>query len=299
LYPLLVAAGAWLLGRTTQAMGGAGRAVWGAIAVLQLLPGTVSAVEMATRMRSTLHAAVVARTTLQRNAPAGSVVIVERQLGESLDAIGQWKLVEENLVGGVGPRVGPDRPGLRRGGIRPVARGGQLQANADSDQPSPQQLNKNHAQRARYDGVNAAERQARVWDDIRKWAGDQPVYWYARSLDLVENSLPDGADYELITEIDAPSMINPGGGAGGPGRGGPGRGGLGRGGPMMGGGLPPGAGGRGPPLLNQRSGGPSMNFPPNAGVPGAALGQGQNQKLQLVKIVFAKTESGAAPNSSR
>jgi hypothetical protein len=52
-------------------------------------------------------------------------------------------------------------------------------------------------------------------------------------------------------------------------------------------------------MMNQRGGGPGMDFPLLPGMPGAVLGQGQSQKLQLVKIVFAKTESGATPTSSR
>lgn len=140
-------------------------------------------------MQTTLRAAATARTTLEKQVPAGSVVVVERQLGESLDATGQWRLADESLIAGLG------------------LRGGQRPANFDPDQPNPQQMDKNRAQRARYDGLAPRERQARVWADLRGWAGGRPIYWYARSLDAMENALPEDADYESVrgAELMLPS----------------------------------------------------------------------------------------------
>lgn len=293
-FPLLAVAGAWLLSRAATA-GDAGRAVWVTVAVLQLLPAGAASSQMAARMQATLRAAAQARTTLEKQAPAGSVVVVERQLGESLDATGQWRLVDESLVGGLGLRGGPTgamAPGLRRTGVEagPGRRIGQRPAGFDPDQPNPQQMDKNRAQRARYDGLAPRERQARAWADLRAWAGEKPVYWYARSLDAVENALPEDADYESVAEIDAPAMMGPGGaGRGGMAGRGPGGPGGGRG-PMMGGAFPPNAGGMRPPGMNPPDGGPGMAFSNPPGGPGAQPGGfPQNQKLRLVKITFAKT----------
>jgi 4-amino-4-deoxy-L-arabinose transferase-like glycosyltransferase len=282
LFPLLAAAGAWLLARVTGVLGSAGRAVWIAIAVLQLVPATAAAIQQATRTHASLRAGAQARAVLAKFAPAGSVVIVEHQLGESLDATGQWRLVEENLVGGgLGPRGGLVGPGQRRGAAGLAAPAG---ATAEPDQPSPQQLNKNRAQRARYDGVTRAERQARVWADLSAWAGGRPVYWFTRSLDAVENALPDEADYESLAEVDAPTMMGPGGGRGG-------GGGAMMGGPPPAGGFAPG--GLRPPLPNQ----PGMNYQAVPGARGVPPGMAQNPKLRLVRIMFA--QAAVAPASSR
>ncbi len=296
-FPLLAVAGAWLLTRVTAAAGDAGRAVWITVAVLQLLPAGAAAGQMATRMQTTLRAAAQARTTLEKQVPAGSVVVVERQLGESLDATGQWRLVDESIAGSIGPRngpAGPLAPGGRRGAPGPGAgrRGGQRPANFDPDQPNPQQVDKNRAQRARYDGVPPRERQARAWADLRAWSGGKPIYWYARSLEAVENALPDDANYESIAEIDAPLMMGPGG-AGRGGMAGRGPTGTGGRGPMMGGGFNPNAGGMGPPMMNSPpDGGADMNLPAFPGGRGGMQGIPQNQKLRLVKITFAQTGGG-------
>jgi 4-amino-4-deoxy-L-arabinose transferase-like glycosyltransferase len=271
LYPLLAVAGAWLVARLMDAVGGAGPAVGVAAAVLQLLPAGAAARATTERMQTTLRAAAKARTTLERHAPPGSVAIVDRQLAESLDATGQWRIVEESLVGGMALRGGlPGGPGPagRRGlpgpgggafgppgGGRPggfagpggsgprFGPGGGRPDEADGERPSPQQANKNKAQRARYDGLPPRERQRRAWEDVRTWAGGKPVFWYARALEQLDEVLPDGVTYETIEAIEAPTMMGPGGGRGGPGGPGgigPGRPGLPRG-PGMGGG-PGGAG---------------------------------------------------------
>ncbi|MEY4941048.1 MAG: Dolichyl-phosphate-mannose-protein mannosyltransferase, partial [Verrucomicrobiota bacterium] len=203
-FPLLAVAGAWMLTRATAASGGAGNAIWIAVATLQLLPGGAAAAQRATRMETTLRAATRARHTLEKHAPDGCVVIVERQLGESLDATGRWRLAEENLVAALGRPGGfggPLFPGARGGaGSGPGVRGGPRRAVMAPDEPNPQQADKNRAQRARYDGLPARERQARAWEDIRAWSAGRPVYWYARSIDAVENALPEGADYETVAE---------------------------------------------------------------------------------------------------
>jgi hypothetical protein len=139
------------------------------------------------------------------------------------------------------------------------------------DQPNPQQVGKNRAQQARYAGLGMAERRTRVWADVAAWAGDKPVFWFARSLDAVDNALPDEADYKSIAEIDAPSMMGAGGGPGGPGGGAPGMG------PMMMGGRGPG--GRGPAM----AGGPG-----NLGPRGGHAGGGAATKLRVVRLMLPK-----------
>lgn len=296
-FPLLAVAGAWMLTRATAASGVAGTAVWITVATLQLLPGGAAAAQRATRMETTLRAATEARRTLEKQAPAGSVVIVERQLGESLDATGRWRLAEENLVAAMGrPGAfgGPMGPGGRRGaGMGPAGRGGPRRAALAPDEPNPQQADKNRAQRARYDVLPPLERQAQVWEDIRAWSGGNPVYWYARSIDAVENALPEGADYETVAEIDAPVVAGPGGG----GRGGPLAAGPGRGGPGAGANFPPDGGG--PPFAPMGPGGPGRNLPAGRGGFGGLQGNAATQKLRLVKITFDKTNAASGATTAR
>jgi hypothetical protein len=282
-FPFFAAAGAWLLGQVAEKLGAAGRAAWIAIAALQLVVAGAATAQVAVRERTSLSAAARVRTTLESAAPAGSVVIVERQLAESLDAAGQWRLVEESLIGGGGVGAGAGPMGARRG----AGRGGAGGPPATAGQPSPQQANKNRAQHARYDGVSAAEKQTRAWSDLRAWAASRPVFWLTRSIDTLDELLPAGADYESIAEVDAPGMTM----MGGPGGGGM-RGGGGPGGPPMGGNFGPDGGMR--PPDGAMGGSPMMgglgrggaNF---AGRPGAPNGgAAENQKLRLVKITFAK-----------
>ena len=261
--PFFAVAGAWLLSRIRSALGGAGWAVWITVAVLQLGVGGSAAVQTTTRMGLSLRSATQVRRLLEREAPAGSVVIADHSLAESLDATGEWRLVEENLVGVNRPGLPDGGPMGRRGpGGRGGARGPGGPRAAGAGQPSPQQANKNRAQRARYDTVSADEREKRVWADIRSWSGSKPAYWLVRSRDELEAALPEGTDYRWIAEVDAPAPTMGGGGPGG------GRGGRPGGGPMG-----RGPGGDGPP-----GGGPG-----DAGGPPA-----QVQKLQLVRIVFQK-----------
>jgi hypothetical protein len=285
-FPFFAVGGAWLLSVLAKNFGVAGRVAVGVVAALQLLITGASSEQMLDRSKTSLTAAARARATAEKQIPAGSVVILDRTLAESLDAVGHWKIIEENFVGGMGPRGGG--PGMGMGmGKRPMGPGGGPME-ADGSRPSPQQVGKNHAQQERYAGLSMSERRTQVWADMAKWAGDKPVYWFARSLDSVENALPTGANYESLAEIEAPAMgFGPqGGGPGGPGMG---PGGGGRGG-FAGGGRG-GAGMRGGRFDPMQKGGPrgGMSFGP----PGADGFAGEDanvgSKLRLVKINFGKT----------
>jgi len=254
-FPFFAVAGIWLLARVADQLGRAGTAAVAAVVAVQSLMGIGASAQVLTRAKASLGGAARARAVAEREIPAGSVVIVDRQLAESFDATGRWRLVEENMVaaglgGGLGgPGFGPlgggagrGGPGGRGPGLRPpnggVARGGEV---AD-DAPSPQQRGKNRAQQERYAGLGPEERRARLWADLATWAEGKPVYWFARSLEAVETALPGGSDYRSIAEVEAPRMFGPpGGGAAGISvSGGPGRG------PMTGGPGGPGVMGGGP-----------------------------------------------------
>lgn len=279
-FPFFTVAGVWLLARLADHLGNAGRAATVAVAALQLLLGIVGSVQMLSGAKASLGAAARARIVAEKDIPAGSVVIVERQLAESFDAAGRWKLVEENLVAGMG--IGPGGgmgpggpgglggPGGGRGGFFPGAGGpdGGDPGAAFEDNPSPMQRGKNRAQQERYAGLRPDQRRKQVWADIAAWAGDKPVFWFARSLDAVDNALPLGADFRTVAEVDAPSMIGPGGGPPGgapmgmmpgmPGRGSmPGRGFMPGGGNARGG---PGFAG-GPGMAGGRRGGGAATTP--------------------------------------
>lgn len=262
-FPFFAIAGAWLLGRMADQLGAAGRAALTAVAGLQLIVGLGASVQMLKQSGASIAAAAGVRKLAEKEISAGAVVIVERQLAESLDAAGKWKLVDESMAGAAGGGLragGPmgfaGRGGMPGGGFPPMGGPGGMAGGAD--QPSPQQVGKNRAQQARYAGLSAADRRTRVWADIATWAGDKPVFWFARSLDVLDNALPDNYDYKSIAEVDAPSMMGPGG-AGGPGAG-----------PMM-------AGGRGAGL----PGGPGMLGPRAALAGGAGA-----MKLRVVRVIF-------------
>lgn len=284
-FPFFAAAGAWVLSRLTRELGVAGYAALGAVALLQLLLAGTSSAQMLARTKATLVAAAKTRALAQEKIPAGSIVIVERTLAESLDATGEWRLVEENFADGRGPRGGMGM------GIGPRPPGNGFGAGADvEERPSPQQRGRNRAQQERYAGLDASGRRARVWTDLGAWAAGKPVYWFTRSLEAVENALPAGADYERIAEIDAPPMsgFGPAAAAGQGGRfggGAPGGNGVGprggRGG-MRGPRFAPGAGPFGGPR-----GGPGFGPPGGEAMPGG--GPNTGGPLHLIKITFANS----------
>jgi hypothetical protein len=272
-FPFFAVGGAWLLSRLAHDLGPAGRVAVGVVAGLQVLMTVSSSQQTLARTKTSLTAAARARATAEKQVPAGSILIVDRSLAESIDAGSAWRLVEESFVGGMGGRMGPGGPGPGMGG------GGRGIA-GDPTRPSPQQIGKNRAQQERYAGLSASERRARVWADVTTWAAGRPIYWFSRSVDAVETALPAGADYETVAEIDVPAMgFGPGGGGpmgpggfGGGARGG--RGGMGGGGfdPMQGGG-PRGAG------FGRMGGGMGQS----------EQGANAGSKLRLVKITLAKT----------
>lgn len=292
-FPFFAVAGVWLLARLAEQLGAAGRAAVVAVAVVQLLIGLVTSQQTLTSAKASLGAAARARAVAEKEIPAGSIVIVERQLAESLDAPGRWNLVEESLVaglggpgffpgglpgpGGFGGPSGPGGPGGAMRGLPGAGEGESLE-----DEPNPMQRGKNRAQQERYAGLRPDKRRAQVWADLRVWAGDKPVYWFARSLDAVDQALPEAADYRSIAEVDAPSMIGPGAARGGPGM--PGRGpmtGPGRGGPMD------GKAGRGfAPLGGGAAFTPGPGLPGNRRLPGSL--PGTSPKLRVLRIEWAK-----------
>ena len=298
-FPFFAVAGVWLLARAAEQLGAAGRAAVVAVAVVQLIVGLGASVPALASAKTSLATAARVRKMAEKEIPAGSLLIVDRQLAESLDAVGRWKLVEESMVagpggmglagpGGLGFPGGPAAPGGRRGAFRPMP-GGPDTGLAEDD-PSPMQRGKNRAQQERYAGLGAEERQARVWADIRKWSGDQPVFWFARTLEAVDSALPEGANSRSIAEVDSPTMIGPGGG-GGPMPGMPGM--AGRGGlPGAAGRGLPGAGGAGrgfmPPGGMAPKGGMGFAAGPG-GMPGGRRGgSSAAAKLRLVRIEWPK-----------
>ncbi|MEI6463784.1 MAG: glycosyltransferase family 39 protein [Verrucomicrobiota bacterium] len=205
-FPFIAVAGVWLLARFAEGNGAAGRAAVVVVVVLQLIVGLGGSVPLLLAAKASLAAAARVRGVAEREIPAGSVVIVERQLAESLDAAGRWKLVDESLVGGGG--FGP-------GGTMAGREGGAMGPERDADDaPSPMQRGKNRAQQERYSGLTPRARRDRIWSDVITWAGEKPVFWLARSVALVDETLPAKADYRTVATVPAPMMMGPGGGGG-------------------------------------------------------------------------------------
>jgi len=277
-FPPLAVAAAWLLGRIAHHQRAAGVAAVLAFAAIQITTGLVGSAEVLSASQATLSAAARVREVAEKHTPAGSVLVAERQLAESLDATGRWKLAEESLVGGFGPAAGG--PG---GGFAPAARGqptgraanrpgagnfpgprgpGGADGPFAEGGPNPMQRDKNPAQRDRYAGLDPAARRARAWADLRAWAGDQPVFWLVRSLEVADEMLPPGFDYRILAEVESPGMMRPGAGGGGP---------MGpRGGTMTG----PGGGPGGPGAPGLRRGGPGP--------------MADGGKLQLIRISWPR-----------
>ncbi len=270
-FPFFAVAGSWLLARLADQPGPAGRVGFTAVATVQLIAGLGSSEVVLVEMKRSLGAAARVRTVAERQFPPGSVVVVERQLAESLDATGNWKLVEENVLLGFGTGTAGGPPGFA-GAERPV------RGEGGADAPSPRQEGKNRRQLERYAGLSVAERRERAWADLVAWADGRSIHWIARSLDLLDAELPAGVDYRTLASLDAPTMTGPGGARGGPG---PGSGGAGRFGPRGGrpdgvaaGGGRPGGGSFGP----GREGGPEGSRGRGA-FPGAA-----GARLHVVRI---------------
>jgi hypothetical protein len=287
-FPFFAVAAVWLLARIGERLGLAGRVAVIVVAALQLSVGLGASAQTVANAKTSLASAARARIFADTEIPAGSIVILERQLAESLDAVGKWKIVEESLVSAAGMGFGPGGFGGRggpRGAFGPPmdSRPGE-EGNADDDAPSPQQRGKNRALQERYAGLRPDERRARIWADLAEWADGRPVFWFARSLETVEDTLPTGADFVGLGEVDAPSMTGPGAGGGmmpgGPGGGVPGR-------LVRAGGAAPGATGkafRGP---GGRAG-QGFRAKGGAGNPRAGGVNAPATKLHVVKIDFAK-----------
>lgn len=225
-FPFFAVAAVWLLARLGEHLGVAGRAAVAAVILLQGVIGIGSTAQALQRTKASLAAAARARGVAEREIPAGSVVIVDPQLAESLDATGRWRLVEENLVAG-GPGGLAGTAGAAPRGPGPRTPGAGWRGERVEGTPSPQQPGRNRAQLERYAGLRPDERRARIWADLAAWAGDRPVFWFARSLDAVESVLPAGSGYRSVAEVEAPTLPGPPGspgvvtGPGGPGRGPP------------------------------------------------------------------------------
>ena len=267
-FPFFAIAGVWVLWQLALRLGRPGRCCVAAVAVLQVVVGAGMSHQMLVQAKGSLGAATSARRLAEAEVPPDAVLIVDRQLAESLDAVGTWKLVDESLV--VGGFGGPGAFG-GRGGPGPMMRGDGPNDRPTADRPSPQQVGKNQLQRERYAGLRPDERRERVWSDIIAWADARPVFWFSRAMATVDNALPEGGSHRRIAEVDAPMMLAPGAMMGGAGGGGPG-------------------GGRGPGTRpGGMRGGPGMGAPgmrgfgPRGG-PAEDGGDGARGKLQLLRI---------------
>lgn len=217
-YPFFAVAGVWLLARLAHQLGSAGQAAVTVMAVLQVVAGFGASRNTLSEARASLGMAARARVAAEQEIPPGSVVIADRSLAESFDAMGRWKIVEENLIADTsGPRAaGGDLAGDvdRRtvGGARTVDGESFRPAGSESTKreggrdPSPRlpPVDRNQAQQERYAGLGPEDRRARVWADIQLWAAGRPIFWFTRSVDVVEAALPAGIDYRDVREVDAP-----------------------------------------------------------------------------------------------
>ena len=171
-----------------------GRALWPSLAVLVLFQtGMGQPTGLIELRQEALKAdrSAAAIEGIEAVVPNGSVVLGDDRLHDQLNFTGQWKLADAELIlpsPRRGPGVGPPGPPPDEG----VG-------------PSPRQRGKGAELRARYDGLNPADKLAAVLEEAAAWAGEAHVYWVMPESSIKRApAMPDGYDLEQIARIELP-----------------------------------------------------------------------------------------------
>jgi hypothetical protein len=172
---------------------------------------------------------VLARITdaLDRTSRRGDVIMAPQQILQHLDFVRHWRLADAPTAAA--------RPRFGRFGGR----------DRDPDAPSPMQEEKRRIQEAKYQGLTSDERERKIAEEIRTWAGAHKVYYVGAESEIKEMEGPcfRSASFKIVARVplpEAPPTSSREGFMGGMRRG------FGRF-PMPGGGGPPFGPGVGPP----------------------------------------------------
>lgn len=219
LLPYFAVGGAYFLMEGVAFEPAVRRIVVAIVAVIQIAAGVASSQTGLRREGQGLAATAAMHRALADMTPAGSVLLVDNRLGETLEYTGRWRLADASVVSanlragaGVRPLAGARLAGPGAG-FNPGPGPGGPEAEMDDDQPSPMQRSKMRARRERYAGLTPKQRTEKFWADIRDYAHGQPVFWIGRSWEDMEDRLPAGADLRRVGEVEVP-QTGPGGGAG-------------------------------------------------------------------------------------
>ena len=178
-------AGAWLLSQIARHHGLGAWVSAGVVLALTLAWGLPQSVRFLSRDKHINGALAKITDVLWEHVPPGSIVIAHSSVLQHLDFIGRWRLADEAVLAGRGARR---RPGRRQ---------------QDPDAPSPSQRGKMDADRKRYDmsGRISVSKQTRA--DLKKWAGEDPVYWLGEPR-LIQRLLPWKHKFSEIARIRLP-----------------------------------------------------------------------------------------------
>ena len=232
-YYLYTMAGIWLLSLMAERLGRP--AVIGTIVVvgLSVVWGSSRSLESLALQQDRNAALVHITRAVEQHVPAGSILLVDRQVGQHLDVIGRWRLGQAEVLSGADRRSrvfgpgqrpgwgGPLAPGSTPPGTQPSPRdaapGDRAAATADPrdmrDGPNP--MAGGAMQRlARYRGLREPERSAMVCQDLIAWAGeDSCIYVLGAKEEITAQMrrLGLGNSWQELATIELPQTEEPGG----------------------------------------------------------------------------------------
>ena len=164
--PFLLA-GLWFLAWVSERLPGRTRYVGVAVVVVlqAIWWGFSSTSELKTSAYSRQALAAVTNA-LEQHTERGDIVIAHQQILQHLDFVRKWRLADASVLRG--------RSAMR----------GRMNMNRDPDAPTPMQTEKREIQAEKYSGLRPFGRERQVAVDIRKWAGEQKVYFVGPLQDI-------------------------------------------------------------------------------------------------------------------
>jgi len=230
-YYLYAIAGVWFLSLIAEKIGRPAVIGAGVLVGLSLVWGVSRSLENLAMQRT--RNASLARVTeaVEEHVPAGSILLVDRQVGQHLDVIGQWQLGQAEVLAGGDRRrrgfgmsrlFGLGRPGadgpVPGAGPRgdPFAQGAEVGAKAAGPddaqrwQDGPNPMAGGAMQRLdKYRNLSEPERSAMVRQDLVAWAGDETsIYVVGVKEEIVARmqrlGLDDGLEELATIELPEP-----------------------------------------------------------------------------------------------
>lgn len=248
-----ILAALWFLSQVLRPVSlGVRHSVVAVVLVLQIIWGGFSSFSEARTLHRQKVVLALITNALEKNTQHGDVVMAHQQILQHLDFVRHWRLADVPMA------AGRPLPDLFRG------------REPDPNAPSPMQAEKREIQAEKYKDLTPRERERKVAEDIRAWAGEHKVYFVGtqREIDGMRGELFGPRSFAVLARIPLPEPRTPSpqdGAMGGPGPG-PGA--------ALGppGGGPPRPFGPGPGF--PPPGGAAPGVPPRFGGPGGPAGMG-------------------------